>query len=219
MSTFEKIIEVIFHLDKYLGLLIEKFGVGVLIILFLVIFAETGLVITPFLPGDSLLFAAGTIAAQGNLQIMVLFLILSLAAILGDSVNYRIGKSLGTKVFRENSKYFRKEYLIKTERFYEKYGPKTIILARFIPIIRTFAPFIAGIGRMNYLKFIIYNVIGGVSWVTIFLFGGYFFGNLPWVKENFELVLLTIIFYSFIPIIWEIMKHNWKKRRNNGESS
>src|SRR3989344_2628821 len=144
MSIIKNFIDFILHLDKYLSVIIQNYGALTYLFLFLVIFSETGLVITPFLPGDSLLFAAGTIAAQGNLQIMVLFLILSLAAILGDSVNYRIGKSLGTKVFRENSKYFRKEYLIKTERFYEKYGPKTIILARFIPIIRTFAPFIAG---------------------------------------------------------------------------
>jgi len=209
MGIFQKVIDIILHLDQYLNIIAQKYGWGVYLILFLIIFAETGLVIAPFLPGDSLLFAAGTFAAQGSLNIFFLFLLLSLAAIIGDSVNYQIGKHVGTRVFHEKARYFKKEYLIKTEKFYEKHGAKTIILARFIPIIRTFAPFVAGIGKMDYFKFLVYNIVGGVGWVTIFLFGGYFFGNIPWVKENFEWVLLVIIFYSFIPIIYEILKHNW----------
>ena len=211
IETAQKFTEILLHLDKYLTIVIQKFGVGSYFILFLIIFAETGLVITPFLPGDSLLFAVGAFAAQGTLSIITLFVILSIAAILGDSLNYSIGKFLGPKVFTQDSKYFKKKYLLKTEQFYEKHGPKTIVIARFLPIIRTFAPFVAGIGRMKYAKFIGYNIIGGISWVAIFIFGGYFFGNIPIVKENFAVVIIAIILASLIPGIIEIIKH---KTRN-----
>ncbi len=211
IETAQKFIEILLNLDKYLTLLIQKFGVGIYFILFLIIFAETGLVITPFLPGDSLLFAVGAFAAQGTLDITTLFVILSIAAILGDSLNYNIGKVLGPKVFTQDSKYFKKEYLLKTEQFYEKHGAKTIVIARFLPIIRTFAPFVAGIGRMKYAKFISYNIIGGISWVAIFIFGGYYFGNIPIIKENFAIVILAIIIISLIPGIIELTKHKIRK--------
>ena len=211
IETANKLIEILLHLDKYLTILIQKFGVGIYFILFLIIFAETGLVITPFLPGDSLLFAVGAFAAQGTLDVITLFVILSIAAILGDSLNYSIGKFLGPKVFTQDSKYFKKEYLLKTEQFYEKHGPKTIVIARFLPIVRTFAPFVAGIGKMEYSKFIVYNIIGGISWVAIFIFGGYFFGNLPIVKENFAVVIIAIIALSLIPGIIEFIKHKARK--------
>lgn len=211
IETAKKLIDIILHLDKYLNLLIQKFGIGTYVVLFLIIFAETGLVVTPFLPGDSLLFAAGAFASQGALNVMALFITLSLAAILGDSLNYKIGKTVGPKVFREGSKYFKKEYLIRTEEFYEKYGNKTIVLARFVPIIRTFAPFVAGIGKMKYAKFLTYNMVGGIAWVGLFVFGGYYFGNIPIVKQNFTIAIITIIILSIMPGIIEIIKQKRKK--------
>lgn len=211
IETANKFIEILLHLDKYLTIIIQKFGIGIYLILFLIIFAETGLVITPLLPGDSLLFAVGAFAAQGTLDVITLFIILSIAAILGDSLNYKIGKFLGPKVFTQDSKYFKKEYLLKTEQFYEKHGAKTIVIARFLPIIRTFAPFVAGIGKMKYTKFISYNIIGGISWVAIFIFGGYFFGNIPIVKENFAVVIIIIIAISLIPGVIELIRHKTKK--------
>jgi membrane-associated protein len=171
-----------------------------------VIFMETGFVVTPFLPGDSLLFAAGTFAALGSLNPLYLFLLLTVAAILGDTVNYSIGKYIGPKAFSGEIKFLKKEHLDKTQEFYEKHGGKAIILARFIPIIRTFAPFVAGIGTMKYRKFIVYNVVGGIAWVAIFTFLGYFFGNIEFVKKNFELVIFAIIFISFVPPVLEVIK-------------
>ena len=177
------------------------------------IFCETGLVVTPFLPGDSLIFAAGTFAAAGSLKIGWLFLLLAAAAVLGDTANYWIGKILGPKVFqKENSRIFKKQYLERTHTFYEKYGAETIIIARFVPIVRTFAPFVAGIGRMSYLKFLSYNVIGGVGWVALFTFGGYFFGHLAFVKKNFSLVIFAIIFISLLPMAYEYLKHRGGKK-------
>jgi membrane-associated protein len=165
-------------------------------------------VVTPFLPGDSLLFAAGTFAAGGALNVLGLFVLLSAAAVLGDTVNYWIGHFIGPKVFhREKTRFFKKEYLDRTHRFYEKYGPETIIIARFVPIVRTFAPFVAGIGSMSYWKFISYNVIGGVGWVAVFVFGGYFFGNIPFVKRHFSLVLIAIIIISLLPAMIEFIRH------------
>jgi len=179
-------------------------------ILFILIFCETGLVITPLLPGDSLLFAVGTFAALGSLDMTVLIISLSVAAIAGDTVNYWIGHFVGHKVFsKERSRFFKRDYLDRTHRFYERYGGKTIIIARFIPIIRTFAPFVAGIGRMTYLRFSIYNVAGGVAWIAAFLFGGYFFGALPLVRQNFSLVVLAIIAISLLPGFVEFLRHKF----------
>lgn len=207
-------LEIILHLDKYLAILFEQYGAWVYAILFLIIFLETGIVITPFLPGDSLIFAVGTLAAQGSLDILLLWFLLCLAAILGDTVNYRIGHYVGPKVFQQNIRFLKREYLLRTEAFYEKHGGKTIILARFIPIIRTFAPFVAGIGKMNYPRFLTYNIVGGIGWVTLFLLGGYYFGTIPIIKRNFTLVIVIIIITSFIPVIIEYIKHKKIKARS-----
>ena len=194
MEFLSKVIAFVLHLDTHLSALIQQYGLWTYIILFVVIFCETGLVVTPFLPGDSLIFAAGTFAARGDLNVVVLFLVLAAAAVLGDTANYWIGKIIGPKVFqKENSRIFKKAYLERTHGFYEKYGAETIIIARFVPIVRTFAPFVAGIGRMSYGKFLSYNVVGGVGWVALFTFGGYFFGNIPFVRKNFSLVIIAII--------------------------
>lgn len=200
-------LDLILHLDRHLNGFIRDFGLWTYLLLFLIIFFETGLVITPILPGDSLLFAAGAFAATGALEPLWLFFLLSLAAIAGDTVNYWAGNLVGPKIFhREKVRFFKKEYLDRTHAFYEKHGGKTIIIARFIPIIRTFAPFVAGIGQMTYLRFISYNVIGGIAWIAIFIFGGYFFGNIPLVKRNFTLVILAIIFVSILPGLIEIVR-------------
>jgi len=186
---------------------IEHYGVFTYVILLLVIFCETGLVVTPFLPGDSLLFAAGAFAAQGVLNPHLLFILLTLAAVIGDTVNYAVGAFFGPRVFRENVRFLKREYLLRAEAFYEKHGGKTIILARFIPIVRTFAPFVAGVGKMHYLRFLSYNVFGGTLWVALFIYGGYFFGTIPIVQENFEWVILGIIAISLLPPVLEWMKH------------
>jgi membrane-associated protein len=212
VEFLSKIIDFIIHLDTHLSDLIQTYGLWTYLILFVVIFCETGLVVTPFLPGDSLIFAAGTFAARGDLKVGWLFLVLAAAAVLGDTVNYWIGKIIGPKIFyKEKTRFFKKEYLDRTHGFYEKYGAETIIIARFVPIIRTFAPFVAGIGRMSYLKFISYNVIGGVGWVAIFTFGGYFFGNIPFVKNNFSIVIIAIILISLVPAVVEFLKHRKKR--------
>jgi membrane-associated protein len=214
MEFISKIIDFILHLDKHLSALIQTYGLWTYLILFAVIFCETGFVVTPLLPGDSLLFAAGTFAAAGALKVLWLFLLLSAAAVLGDTVNYWIGHFIGPKVFhKERTRFFRQEYLDRTHQFYEKYGPETIIIARFVPIIRTFAPFVAGIGRMSYWKFISYNVIGGVGWVAIFVFGGYFFGNIPFIKRHFGLVIIAIIIISLLPAVAEFIRHRRAARQ------
>jgi len=208
MELIKALVEILMHLDTHLDLVIRSYGVWTYGILFLIIFLETGLVVTPFLPGDSLLFAGGTFAALGSLDAKWLVVFLSIAAIAGDTVNYWIGHAVGPKVFtKEKSRLLNKEYLYRTHRFYEKYGGKTIILARFIPIIRTFAPFVAGIGSMTYRRFIIYNVSGGIAWVVMFVLGGYLFGNIPVVKQNFSLVIFAIIFLSILPGIIEFLRH------------
>lgn len=207
MSLIRDIIEHILHLDKYLGDIIQTYHTWTYFFMFFVIFMETGFVVTPFLPGDSLLFAAGTLAGLGEyLNIWILFVIFSAAAIAGDTANYWIGHYIGPRAFSGSIRFLKKEYLDRTHAFYEKHGGKTIIIARFIPIIRTFAPFVAGIGAMTYPKFIAYNVIGGIAWVALFIFGGYFFGKLPIVQNNFTFVLLAIIIISVLPAIIEVIK-------------
>jgi membrane-associated protein len=213
MEMITTFIDMFMHLDKHLDLIIREYGMWTHAILFLIIFCETGLVITPLLPGDSLLFAVGTFAALGSLDVKLLTISLSIAAIAGDTVNYWIGYFVGPKVFsKEKSRFFNRDYLDRTHRFYERYGGKTIIIARFIPILRTFAPFVAGIGRMTYLRFILYNIVGGVAWIGAFLFGGYFFGALPFVKQNFSLVILAIIVISMLPGLIEFLRHKFSSR-------
>ena len=208
MEFFSFIIDFILHIDQHLTELAAQYGVWIYGILFLIIFCETGLVVMPLLPGDSLLFAAGSIAAIGKMNIHLMVVLLIIAAILGDAVNFMIGKYFGEKLFSNpNSKIFKQSHLQKTQQFYAKHGGKTIILARFIPIVRTFAPFVAGMGHMTYHHFLAYNVIGGVLWVTIFSYLGYFFGNLPIVKDNLSLVLVAIIVLSILPGIIEIIRH------------
>ncbi|MCJ7735146.1 MAG: DedA family protein [Anaerolineales bacterium] len=214
MEVIKFLIDFVLHMDVYLKDIISNYGVWTYGILFFVIFMETGFVVTPFLPGDSLLFAAGTFAALGALNPIYLFLLLTVAAIIGDTVNYAIGAFIGPKAFSGELRFLKQEHLEKTQTFYDKHGGKTIILARFIPIIRTFAPFVAGVGTMKYSKFISYNVIGGITWVAIFLSLGYFFGNIPFVQKNFELVIFAIIFISFIPPILEL----FKARKENKEA-
>ncbi|MDD8019801.1 MAG: DedA family protein [Acidobacteriota bacterium] len=200
MDFIEKFIDILIHVDRYISQFIDQFGLWTYLIIFFVIFAETGFVVTPFLPGDSLLFAAGAIAALGDLNLIGLFLLLSLAAFAGNLSNYWIGYKVGPEIFKkEKSRFFNKNYLDQTHNFYEKHGSITIIIARFMPFIRTFAPFVAGIGKMTYLKFFIYSLVGSVMWVSLFLFGGYYFGNIPVVKENFSLVIIAIIVISLIP--------------------
>ncbi|HUT07336.1 MAG TPA: DedA family protein [Candidatus Latescibacteria bacterium] len=212
MELINKILDFALHLDKYLSAIIQQYGLWTYAILFVVIFIETGFVVMPFLPGDSLLFAAGTFAALGALKIGWLIALLAAAAIIGDTVNYWIGHFLGPKVFsKEKARFFKKEHLDRTHAFYEKHGGKTIIIARFVPIIRSFAPLVAGIGRMSYGKFIAYNVIGGVGWVVLLTGAGYFFGNIPVVRKNFSLAILAIIALSTVPIVTEYLRHRKKR--------
>ncbi len=208
------------HLDTYMESIINSFGAFTYVILFLIIFAETGLVIAPFLPGDSLLFIVGTISGSGFLNIWIAYFTLLAAAILGDTVNYWIGHHFGPKVFsKKNSRLFNPEYLEKTRGFYAKYGGKTIILARFLPIIRTFAPFVAGIGRMHYGTFVMYNVVGAFIWVTLFMFAGYFFGGIPFIKNNFEYAVVVIVLVSVLPVVFEYIKHKMEKKHKMHASS
>lgn len=216
MELISYLIDLFLHLDKHLAAIIQQYGTWTYALLFTIIFMETGLVVTPFLPGDSLLFAAGTFAspAVGSaLNIWLLWILLVAAAILGDTLNYWIGHFIGPRAFSGDIRFLKKEYLDRTKEFYEKHGGKTIVLARFIPIIRTFAPFVAGIGAMHYSRFIMYNVLGGVTWVTIFLFLGYFFGNLPFVQDNFSFVVIAIILISVVPIFIEWLKERSRAMR------
>ncbi|MDK4563919.1 DedA family protein [Kingella kingae] len=211
------IIDFILHIDQHLVALTAQYGAWLYAILFWIVFCETGLVVTPFLPGDSLLFAAGAVAAalQGNLNVHAVVGVLLIAAILGDAVNFAIGKYFGAKLFANpNSKIFKQEYLHKTHAFYEKYGGKTIILARFVPIVRTFAPFVAGMGDMNYSKFIRYNIIGALAWVLSLTYLGYLFGNLPMVKDNFGKVVIGIIVVSVLPMVFEMIKAKMGKQND-----
>jgi membrane-associated protein len=206
MDLLRYVIDLFLHLDQHLSRIIADYGVWTHLILFLIIFAETGLVVTPLLPGDSLLFAAGTFAALGDLDLWLLVVLLIGAAILGDTVNYWVGAWIGPRAFSGNVKFLRKDYLDRTHAFYEKYGGLTIILARFVPIIRTFAPFVAGVGAMSYPRFITYNIVGAVLWVGLFVPAGYFFGNIPAVRKNFTLVILAIIALSVVPIALEAIR-------------
>ncbi|MGE0826844.1 MAG: DedA family protein [Candidatus Binatia bacterium] len=208
MELIKEFIDLFLHLDTHLQQVITDYGTWTYVILFLIIFCETGLVVTPILPGDSLLFAAGAFAATGSLDAVSLFFLLSVAAILGDAVNYAVGHYMGPKVFSQpDGRFLKKEYLDRTHQFYEKYGGKTIIIARFVPIVRTFAPFVAGVGSMTYAKFATYNVLGALLWVGGCVFAGYAFGNIPIVKNNFTLVILGIIFVSILPGIIEFLRH------------
>lgn len=213
MTIAEFFIQILFHADEQLIELIKIYGVWTYAILFAIIFIETGLVVMPFLPGDSLVFVAGALAASGSLNILVLLAILIAAAILGDSLNYTIGKFIGPRAFtKEQGIFFRRDYLEKTKVFYEKHGPKTIIIARFMPFIRTFAPFVAGIGQMHYPKFLLYNVMGGVIWVGLFAIGGFLFGNIPLVRNNLTLVVIGIVIISLLPAIIRLIKSKMKKK-------
>ncbi len=214
MEFISQFVDIVLHLDKYLYSLVAQYGVWVYAILFLIIFSETGFVVTPFLPGDSLLFAAGAIAAGGVLDISWLFVLLTLAAVLGNTVNYGIGYLVGPKVFRkERSRFLNREYLERAHAFYEKYGGKAIVISRFIPIIRTFAPFVAGIGRMTYMRFQFYNIAGGVLWVGSLAYAGYLFGNMAWVKHNFSLIIIGIIVISILPAIIEYFRQRWLQQK------
>ncbi len=211
MTFVKMLVDLFLHLDVHLSAIITQYGVWTYGLLFVVIFIETGLVVTPFLPGDSLLFAAGTFAALGSLNIGFLFLLLAAAAVLGDTVNYWIGHFIGDRAY--NIKWIKREYLERTQHFFDKYGKSTIFLARFVPIVRTFAPFVAGIGQMSYPTFISYNIFGGIVWVALFTFAGYFFGNIPFIREHFSLVVMAIVLISIVPMIVEAIKARREGKR------
>lgn len=208
MEYLAAFIDIVLHLDKYLAVLVQQYGVWIYAILFAIIFSETGFVVTPFLPGDSLLFVAGALAAVGGMNIMVLLALLVVAAAAGNMLNYHIGRYIGPRVFKwEDSLFFNKAALQKTEAFYEKHGGKTLVLSRFLPLFRTFAPFVAGVGRMNYLRFCVYNLVGATLWVVSLLLVGYFFGNLPWVKQNLSVVIVGIVVVSLLPALVGWLQH------------
>jgi membrane-associated protein len=209
------VLDWVLHLDTHLDVLIQTYGFWSYLILFAIVFCETGFVVTPFLPGDSMLFAVGTFAARGSLDLAVVVLVLAAAAVLGDTVNYWIGAIVGPKVFhKENVRFLNKRHLDRTHEFYERHGGKTIIIARFVPIIRTFAPFVAGIGRMTYGRFLSYNVFGGIGWVALIVLGGYFFGNIPVVRRNFSLVIMAIIVVSILPGVIEYLRQRSQASRS-----
>lgn len=220
MGFLQDFLEIILHLDRHLFDLCTQYGAWVYAILFVIVFCETGLVVTPFLPGDSLLFAVGSLAAISALDLTLSIVLLITAAVLGDTVNYWIGDYVGPKVFhQENSRFLNKEYLVRTHRFYEKHGGKTIIIARFLPIIRTFAPFVAGIGSMTYKRFLMFNVVGGALWVLLFVPAGYFFGSVPIVKNNFSLVIIALVLIPGIPSVIEVIRMQLKRRKARSHSS
>lgn len=201
MEIIKTLIDFILHIDDHLVELVSTYGTETYLFLFLIIFVETGVVIMPFLPGDSLIFAGAALAANGSLNIFILFFVIFFAAVIGDTVNYHIGKAFGNKLINWNNRFIKKEYIEKTSHFFEKHGGKSIIIARFVPIVRTFAPFVAGIGKMHYLKFLSYNVVGAGLWVLLFCVAGFFFGNIPFVKDNFSIVIIAIILISLLPAI------------------
>jgi membrane-associated protein len=210
MELLAQFIDIILHLDKHLAMLVQQYGLWIYGILFVIVFAETGFVVTPFLPGDSLLFVAGALAAigEGGMNIATLIGVLGAAAILGNMVNYQIGRYLGPKVFHwENSRFFNKTALEKTHAFYEKHGGKTLVISRFLPLFRTFAPFVAGIGAMSYARFTMFNVIGGLGWVVSLCLAGFWFGNMPWIRQNLSLVIVAIIVISLVPVVVGYVRH------------
>ncbi|HEY9720983.1 MAG TPA: DedA family protein [Oscillatoriaceae cyanobacterium] len=208
MNLLLRLVDLFLHLDKHFSQVIAHYGVWTYGLLFVILFCETGLVVTPFLPGDSLLFAAGAFAAKGDLHLGLLLPLLILAAVGGDNLNYLIGRSVGPRVFQgERNRFFNREHLLRTQAFYEKYGGRTLIIARFMPIVRTFAPFVAGIGRMPYGRFLAFSVTGGCAWIGAFCLGGYFFGNLPGVRHHFTLVILAVIVVSVLPGVIEAVRH------------
>jgi len=213
MSALKFLIDFILHIDVHLGQIISTFGIATYTLLFIIIFVETGLVVTPFLPGDSILFAVGAFAAIGSLNLLVLLILLIAAAILGDTVNYWIGHFFGEKLVANPKVPIRKEHIEQTQRFFDRHGGKTIILARFVPIVRTFAPFVAGVGEMHYGKFISFNVIGGIVWVVLVTLVGFFFGNIPVVKHNFSMVIIAIILISIAPMIIQALNSKFKKSK------
>jgi len=218
MDLVLKFVDIVLHLDKYLGIIISQYGVWTYLIIFGVLFFETGIVFTPFLPGDSLLFTAGTMAGIGLFKLWLLYIICFAAVVLGDNCNYWIGHFIGDKILHSKRKLINKEYVNKTRDYFNKYGSATLIIGRFMPIIRTFTPFMAGVGKMKYWKFFIYDLIGSFLWVTLFLFGGFFFGGLPFVKTHFSLIVILIIFVSFIPVFYQVGKHlleKWYKNKGN----
>jgi membrane-associated protein len=213
LDLLARIVDFVLHIDVHLDQLIRSYGAWTHLILFAIVFCETGLVVTPILPGDSLLFAVGAFSARGSLDLPLALGLLTVAAILGDTVNYWIGHLVGPKVFhRDDVRFLNRKHLERTHQFYEKYGGKTIIIARFVPIVRTFAPFVAGVGAMSYGRFLMYNVVGGVLWIFMFVLGGYFFGNIPIVRRNFTLVILAIIVLSIMPAVFEYLRHRRQSR-------
>jgi membrane-associated protein len=208
MEYLAYFIDIVLHLDKHLAMLVQQYGQWIYVILFVIIFSETGFVVTPFLPGDSLLFVAGALAAVGGMDLGVLMAVLMAAAVLGNTLNYQIGRYLGPKVFHwEQSRFFNRAALDKTHAFYEKHGGKTLVISRFLPLFRTFAPFVAGIGAMTYARFTFFNLVGGISWVGSLTLAGYLFGNLPWIQKNLTLVILAIIAISLIPLFIGWLQH------------
>lgn len=219
METVQFVVDIFLHIDEHLNVIITNYGAWSYALLFAIIFMETGFVVTPFLPGDSLLFAAGTFAALGSLNVYFLWLLLFAAAVLGDTVNYWIGHTVGTSVFDRNYRFLKREHLERTQAFYEKHGGKTIVLARFVPIVRTFAPFVAGVGMMSYGRFIFYNVFGAFIWTGLFLFLGFFFGNIPFVRRNFEIVIPAIILISVLPMLVEYVRGRNRRRQLQAEQN
>ncbi len=219
MDFISQLIDFVLHVDVYLSDIITRYGGWTLVVLFIIIFMETGLVVTPFLPGDSLIFAAATFAARGALDPWLIFILLSIAAVAGDTVNYWIGHRVGAKAYTGEVKWIKKEYMARTHTFFEKHGGRTIFLARFVPIVRTFTPFVAGVSQMPYGFFIRWNVIGGITWVGIFTALGYFFGNIPFVQKNFELVIVAIVLISLVPAVIEIVKARRETQRSKADAA
>ena len=211
MGFILKIVNIVLHIDTYLSDIITRYGAWTYALLFIVIFMETGFVVTPFLPGDSLIFAAATFAARGTLNPWMIFILMSIAAVTGDTANYWIGHAVGAKAYTGEVKWIKQEYMERTHAFFEKHGGIAIFLARFVPIIRTFAPFVAGVSEMSYGYFITWNMIGGISWVALFTLLGYFFGNIPFVQKNFELVIIAIVLISLVPAVFEVLKMRKKQ--------